>query len=84
MKKFLLIVLLVAVLGSIVAGWLFLGPATNFNEPKKTLYISSKEPTKKAVVDSLTKNHLIKNERSFAWLADQMDYWQKIKPGSYS
>ena len=83
MKKILLIVLLIVALGGAVAGWLFFGPATNFNEPKKMLYISSKAPTKKAVQDSLTKNHLIKNEGSFAWLANQMDYWQKIKPGRY-
>ena len=34
-------------------------------------------------MDSLMKNHLIKNEGSFEWLANRMNYWQKIKPGKY-
>lgn len=62
---------------------MFFGPATNFNEPKATLYISTKAATKSAVIDSLKKNNIIKNGGSFSWLADRMDYWSKIKPGKY-
>lgn len=83
MKKILLTLLLIVLFGSAIAGWLFFGPATNFSEPKKTLYISSKAATKEAVLDSLRKNNLLKNDGSFAWLANRMDYWQKIKPGKY-
>lgn len=83
MKKILLIVILMLVLGGVLTGWLFFGPATGFKESKKTLYISSKAPTKKAVLDSLTKNSLVKNETAIEWLAGRMGYWEKIKPGKY-
>jgi UPF0755 protein len=83
MKKILLIVLLVLALGGAIIGWIFLGPATGFSESKKALYISSKAPTKKSVLDSLSKNHLVKNEMAFSWLADRLGYWEKIKPGKY-
>jgi UPF0755 protein len=83
MKKILLILFLVVLIGSAIAGWLFFGPATNFNESKKTLYITSKAATKEAVSDSLRKNNLIKNDGGFEWLANRMGYWQKIKPGKY-
>lgn len=83
MKKFFLVILLIIIFAGAGIAWLFLGPATDFRESKKTLYISSKAPIKKAVMDSLMKNHLIKNEGSFEWLANRMNYWQKIKPGKY-
>ena len=83
MKKVLIVVLVVIALGAAIAGWLFLGPATNFSEAKRTLYISSKAATKTAVLDSIKKNELIKNDGVFAWLAGRMDYWQKIKAGKY-
>ena len=75
--------MVVIVLGAAIVGWLFFGPATNFSEAKRTLYISSKAATKTAVLDSIKKNELIKNDGVFAWLAGKMDYWQKIKAGKY-
>src|SRR5215218_5916899 len=83
MKKILLILLLIIVLCGAVVGWLFFGPATNFDQSKKTFYIGSWSATKQAVLDSLKKNNLIRNDGAFSWLASQMDYWKKIKPGKY-
>lgn len=83
MKKILLLVLVLVVLGVAFLSWLFLGSATAFKEPKKALYISSKAATKGAVLDSLKKNSIIKNSTVFGWLADRLEYWQKIKPGKY-
>ncbi len=83
MKKTLLLLLVLLALGAAIVAWLFLGSATGFKESKKSLYISSKAATKKAILDSLEKNDLVKNTTAFAWLAGQMDYWQKIKPGKY-
>ena len=83
MKRILVGILLIVLIGAVVAGWLFIGPATNFNESKATLYISTRAATKSAVIDSLKKNNIIKGEGSFSWLAGRMDYWSKIKPGKY-
>lgn len=83
MKKILLIVLLLVLIVAAVFGWQFFGAATGFPESKKTLYISSKAATKKAVIDSIVKNNLLKNPGTFDWLAGRMNYWQKIKPGKY-
>jgi UPF0755 protein len=83
MKRILIIVLVLIIIGAVVAGWLFMGPATNFKDAKQTLYISSKAATKQAVLDSIKKNNLVKNESAFEWLANQMNYWQRIKPGKY-
>ena len=83
MKKILLLVLVLVVLGLAFFSWMFLGSATAFKEPKRTLYIGSDAATKGAVLDSLKKNNIIKNSAVFGWLADRMDYWKKIKPGKY-
>ena len=78
-----MIVLVIVLIGAAIGGWLFFGSATHFDRAKATLYISSKAATKSAVLDSLTKNKIIKSEGSFSWLARQMNYWSKIKPGKY-
>jgi UPF0755 protein len=83
MKKILIIALILLVVGASVTGWLFMGPATNFEDARATLYISSKATTKQAVLDSINKNELVKNESAFAWLANRMNYWERIKPGKY-
>ena len=83
MKKILLVVLLIVLVGGAIAGWKFFGPGTNFKESKKTLYISSKAATKGAVLDSINKNNILKSKGSFEWLAGRMNYWQTIKPGKY-
>lgn len=70
-------------IGAGVIGWLFLGPATSFDQPKKTLYIATNAANKQAILDSLSKNDILKNDGYFSWLANRMDYWQKIKAGKY-
>lgn len=66
-----------------IAAWIFLGPATNFSSEKKTLYIRSNAATKKAVLDSLEKNHIITNTAAFEFLAGRLNYWKNIRPGKY-
>lgn len=83
MKKILVIILAIILVGVAITGWMFFGPATGFQEPKKSLYISTKAATKNAVLDSLTKNHIIKSEDRFVWLSNRMNYWAKIKAGKY-
>jgi UPF0755 protein len=83
MKKILLLLLALIILGVAVVSWIFLGSGTAFNDKKKTLYISSHAAIKKAVLDSLNKNSIIKNYFAFEWLANRLNYWKNIKPGKY-
>jgi UPF0755 protein len=83
MRRILLIVFLAVFLGIIAIVWIFLGPGTGFSTSKQTLYISSKAPTKEAVLDSLKKHDIIKNETAFNFLASRLGYWKTIRPGKY-
>lgn len=83
MKKVLLIVFAFLLIGAGIIGWVFLGSATGFDSSKKSLYITSSDPTKRAVLDSLKKNEIVKNDFAFEWLANRMNYWTNIKPGKY-
>lgn len=84
MKRILFVLLVLLLVGAAFIGWVFFGPATAFNKPEQPLYISSKAPIKKAVMDSVMKNEIVKYDIAFAWLADRMHYWKSIKPGKYS
>src|SRR4051812_44225711 len=83
MKKLLWIILILILFVVAVAAWIVFGSATGFSSEKRTLYIRSTAATKKAVMDSLTKNNIITNETAFDFLANRMGYWNNIKPGKY-
>lgn len=83
MKRLLVIILILVIIGGAIVAWIFLGPATDFSSQKETLYIRSTAATKKAVVDSLTRNKIISNQSAFEFLANRVDYWKNIKPGKY-
>jgi UPF0755 protein len=83
MKKLLIFLLILLIIGGAVAGWIFLGPATGFSSNEKALYIRSNAATKKAIMDSLIYNKIITNETAFEFLASRLDYWKNIKPGKY-
>ncbi|MFN2438072.1 MAG: endolytic transglycosylase MltG [Chitinophagaceae bacterium] len=83
MKKILLIVLIIVVVMAGVGAWLLFGPATSFNDDKKTIYISTNTATKKAVLDSLQKNEIVSNPGIFEMVASKMNYWNNIEPGKY-
>jgi UPF0755 protein len=83
MKKVVLIVLLVILLGVVVVAWMVIGPGTNFKGEKETLYIRTNAANKQAVLDSFTTNGIVKNQTVFNFLADRMQYWTSIKPGKY-
>jgi UPF0755 protein len=83
MKKLLIVLLILLIIGGAIAGWIFLGPATGISSTEKALYIRSNAATKKAIMDSLLKNKIITNETAFEFLANRLDYWRNIKPGKY-
>ena len=83
MKKILLIILILLLVSAALGAWLVLGPGTGFTTKKEVLYIRSNGPTKEAVLDSIRKNDIVSNETIFNWVATQLNYWDKIKPGKY-
>src|SRR5687767_4007813 len=83
MKKILIFLLIVIIIGAVLAAWIFLGSTTSFEKEKSTLYISSKAANRKAVLDSLRVNKIVTNETAFEFLAKRLDYWNNIKPGKY-
>lgn len=83
MKKLLFFLLILLLIGGAVVAWIFMGPATAFDDKKEVVYIRTNGATKGAVMDSLRQNKIIKNENFFSLLADRMNYWQSIKPGKY-
>lgn len=83
MKRIILIILAILVVGGGIAAWIFLGPGTDFTTESQTLYIRSNAATKKAVIDSLKKNRIVSNTSAFELLAGKMNYWTNIKPGKY-
>lgn len=83
MKKILGFTLLVVIIAIAIGAWLFIGPTTGFKEAKQTLYIKTKAANKRAILDSLLNNNIIKSEDAFNLLANRMHYWENIKPGKY-
>jgi UPF0755 protein len=83
MKKVVLIVLLVILVGAGIMAWLVIGPGTDFKGEKESLYIRTNAANKQAVLDSLAANGIIKNKAVFNFLANRMQYWTNIKPGKY-
>lgn len=89
MKKktilFILFALAVVVLG--VAGWLYLriySPNLQLKNPEQPFYLHI--PTGadfRQVKDSLEKHGVLKNTRSFEWVAGLMEYPQLVKAGRY-
>lgn len=83
MKRLVFIILILLIIGGAITAWVFFGPATGFSTGKETLYIRSNAATKKAVLDSLTKNKIVSHQAAFEFLAGRFDYWKNIKPGKY-
>ena len=83
MKKIILILVVLILIAGGIAAWILLGSGTGFDQKTKILYIRSNATTREAVMDSLNKHAVIANETAFTMLADQMDYWENIKPGRY-
>jgi UPF0755 protein len=83
MKRFFLICLFLVIVIAVASAWVVLGSATNFDDEKRTLYIRTTAKTKSAVLDSLRVQNIISNEFAFNWIAERMNYWERVKPGKY-
>lgn len=83
MKKILLTLVIIGILVAAVFGWLLLGPATDFSEKKRYLYVYSNKADSQNVMDSIRENRLLSRPGLFDWVAGRMDVWQRLKPGRY-
>jgi len=83
MKKTLIILLAVAAIGLLVVLWLFSGSATGFS--KKTYYLEI--PTGSTYEDVLAimkKDTVLKSPSLFSFVANRLDYPEKVKAGRYA
>lgn len=83
MKKIILALLVVAVIGGFMAWRYFYGAATAFNDKNYTLYIKTNS-TYNDVYNTLVKDNVLKNPSAFSWLAGKMGYNTKVKAGKYN
>ncbi len=82
MKKILLISAGLLILLAAIGAWMFLGSGTGFSGKKEILYIPT-GATKQTVLDSIQSKKIISNNWAFNTVANQLNYWQNIKPGRY-
>ncbi len=83
MKKILASVFALLVVILIVVAWKLFGPATNFSEPKKYLYIYTGKANKAAVLSSLNDSGFINNISFFEFMAGKLKVWERLRPGKY-
>ena len=82
--KRIILYLVVAVLA--IAGflaWKITGPGTAFDQKNYYLHIRTGSDFQ-AVTDSLEASHVINSPWLFGWLANRLDYPQKVKAGRYN
>ena len=83
MKKVLLGLAALLLLLHIVAALLVFGGGTAFNEKSKSLYVYTGKANKQAVLQSLDEGDFLKNPSIFTMIANQLDVWDRLKPGKY-
>ncbi|WP_207493996.1 endolytic transglycosylase MltG [Aridibaculum aurantiacum] len=83
MKKIILSLVALALVAAAIIGWLVVGSATSFTQKKKYLYINTGKADKASVMATIRDSNLVKNPGIFEVIANQMDVWEKVKPGRY-
>lgn len=82
LKKLLLGLLIVALVIVAIVGRFFFSN-TPFSEKAKYLYIRTGHATSDEVMQTILDEKLVRNPRSFSFLASQMDVWKTVRPGRY-
>ena len=83
MLKRIIFTLIVIALVIIAIVGRFLFSNTSFDEKSKFLYIHTGETSQEQVMKSLQEEKMIRNPKSFEFLATQMDVWKNVRPGRY-
>lgn len=83
MYKSLLAFLVVAIIVVLAIAGRFFFSNTPFPEKARYLYINTGHTTREEVMAAINKQELVRNPKSFEFLATQMDVWPKVKAGKY-
>ncbi|HMP87674.1 MAG TPA: endolytic transglycosylase MltG, partial [Lacibacter sp.] len=83
--KLRLLLLLTGILfaGATLFAWLLAGPATRFEEPRNYLFIRTGAATQEEVMQTLRDSSFIRNTGLFAFLANRLQVWPRLRPGKY-
>jgi UPF0755 protein len=83
MKKILAFIFIILIVCGIIAAYLVFGAATAFDEKAKSFVVEEGKTDKASVIETLEKEHIIDNTLMFGLLADQLNVWQRLKPGKF-
>jgi UPF0755 protein len=83
MKKIILPLLLIVLAVAGYFGYKVFGPATNFKEDKKYLYINTGKASKAELLTTLKDSGYIQNIQLFEMLGGRMNLWSRLRPGRY-
>ena len=83
MKKVFLTLVAVVLILAAIAAWLVLGSGTSFSEKSKALYVYTGKANKEAVMKSIEENNLLSSPGLFSMIANQLDVWERLKPGKF-
>lgn len=83
MKSFLRFFLILLVIAGSLMGWLFFGSGTAFPEKNKYFLIEESASGKEAVLQQLSKSHIVKFPFALNLLNSLSGGWPRIKPGKY-
>jgi UPF0755 protein len=82
LRIFIIVLLVLAVVIIAIAGRFFFSN-TPFSEKAKYLYIRTGHVSKEDVMNTINKEKLVNNPKSFEIIATQMDVWPSIRAGRY-
>src|SRR5438093_1211937 len=83
MKKVILILFVLIVVGGCIFAWMIFGSATSFNTKSKYIYAYDSLPPKQQIQRQLEDSNFIKNVWLFNILANRMNVWERVKPGRF-
>lgn len=83
MKKIILLLFVLIIIGAGIFGWMIFSKATSFNENKKYLLIEEGKTNKTDVLEALQQQGIVTNTTTFSLLGSSIGLWDKIKPGKF-
>jgi len=83
MKKVSLIIFAIVLVVAAVLAWMVMGSGTAFSDNKSYIYLHTGKANKAALLQFINEKRIVKNPRVFTIVADQMDLWDRLKPGRF-
>ncbi len=83
MKRIFTYSVILVLLATAFIAWRFLGSNTNFDEPRKSIFIKTGS-TFSDIMEQVKKENIVSNPGAFEWLAAKLGYDKKVHPGKYT